>query len=87
MKTNEAFVFDEHQVALDLGYSEEEIEYFNNLHYVLTFWSDELEEGRCKSSDFPVIDRKKLEAFRKYAHKISGKQLKLYIDDTKYLFP
>jgi len=85
MKPTAASVFDQRQAALELGYSEQEIEDFNNLYCVINFWSDELEDGNVKNSDFPVIDEKRLEALRKYGAGITNKKLEFY-RKNKHLF-
>ena len=85
MKIAAVPIFDDRQAALELGYSEQQIEDFNNLRSVMLFWSHELEDGKVKNSDFPHIDNRRIQALREYSAKVADKKFEFYINN-KHLF-
>lgn len=78
MKTLEKPVFDERQTALDLGYTQEQLQQFENISARLDHWNEEVGAGRMSIADRPEIDSRLLEDYDDFCEKMADLKVEFY---------
>lgn len=58
MKTQDRINFDEHQTAIELGYSEQDICDFAVIFERLESWRNDVENGKVSPTQMPAIEKK-----------------------------
>lgn len=78
MKTPGNPISENHRIALEPGYTEEQIRQFQDLSDLLDFWNDEVGAGRASVSDVPEINPELYSAWCKYHKKIMDRKVESY---------
>lgn len=77
--------FDEHQAALELGYSAQQLRDFAAVSERLQSWRKDIENGKASPVQMPAIDKKLLDSYGLYNSQLMDKKLE-FVRKNKHLF-